>query len=84
LSDALRTPGSMAEHSAIPVIIVRPVAEGWQVFEEPASESVFVHMLDAVGYARERARNRAAIIEIYDVKGVLAETIVRAASRGES
>jgi hypothetical protein len=74
----------MAEHSAIPVIIVRPVAEGWQVFEEPGPESLFVHMLDAVGYARERARNRVAIIEIYDAKGALAETIVRAAAGEKS
>jgi hypothetical protein len=58
------------------IIEVRPFRNGWQVYESPGVQTVFLNREDAIDYASGRASFRAGEIRILDSSGAVARIIV--------
>jgi len=54
---------------------IRPLRNGWKVFEAPGVEPVFPKKEQAIDYAQERARFRTGEISVLDSTGKLERTI---------
>ena len=57
------------------LIEVRSHRWGWQVFESPGVEPVFLQKDQAIGYAETRARLRTGEIRIFDSTGKVERVI---------
>jgi len=57
------------------IIEIRPYRNGWQVYEAPGVEPVFLQKDQAIGYAETRARLRTGEIRIFDSTGKLERVI---------
>ena len=57
------------------VIEIRPYRNGWQVYESPGVQPVFLNQGDAVDYATGRACFRSGEIRILDSNGAVARVI---------
>jgi hypothetical protein len=57
------------------VIEIRPYRNGWQVYEIPGVQPVFLNQEDAIDYATGRACFRSGEIRILDSSGVIARVI---------
>jgi len=47
------------------MIEIRPYRNGWQVYESPGVQPVFLNQEQAIGYAQDRACFRSGEIRIY-------------------
>ena len=56
------------------IIEIRPYRNGWQVFEAPGVEPVFLEKDQAIRYAQNRACFRSGEIRILDSKGTVEHT----------
>ena len=57
------------------IIEIRPYRNGWQVFEAPGVEPVFLEKDQAIRYAENRASFRSGEIRILDSSGNVERTI---------
>jgi hypothetical protein len=57
------------------IIEIRPFRNGWQVFEAPGVQPVFLTKEQAMSYAQNRASFRSGQIRILDSAGKPEETI---------
>jgi hypothetical protein len=57
------------------VIEIRPYRNGWQVFEAPSVEPVFLSEAQTINYASNRASFRSGEIRILDLTGNVERTI---------
>ena len=57
------------------IIEIRPFRNGWQCFEAPRVEPVFLSQGDAISYAKGRACFRSGEIRILDSSGAVERTI---------
>jgi hypothetical protein len=57
------------------IIEIRPFRNGWQVFEAPGVQPVFLTKEQAVSYAQNRASFRSGEIRVLDSIGELQRTI---------
>jgi hypothetical protein len=53
----------------VPIIEVRPYRNGWQVYESPGVQPVFLNQEDAIDYATGRACFRSGEIRVLDSSG---------------
>jgi hypothetical protein len=51
------------------MIEIRPYRNGWQVYESPGVQPVFLNQGDAIDYATGRACFRSGEIRIFDSRG---------------
>ena len=61
--------------NCVTVIEIRPYRNGWNVFEAPGVEAVFLVKNQALNYAQNRASFRSGEIRILDSTGALERTI---------
>jgi hypothetical protein len=59
----------------VTIIEIRPVRNGWQVYEAPGVEPVFLNQEQAIDYATCRACFRSGEIRILDSNGAVERTI---------
>ncbi len=57
------------------VIEIRPFRNGWQVYESPGVQPVFLNQEDAIDYATGRACFRSGEIRVLDSSGAVARMI---------
>jgi len=57
------------------IIEIRPFRNGWQVYEAPGAQPVFLNQEQAVNYAQNRASFRSGKICILDSTGNIERTI---------
>jgi hypothetical protein len=57
------------------VIEIRPYKNGWQVYESPGVQPVFLNQGDAIDYATGRACFRSGEIHVLDSTGAVARVI---------
>jgi hypothetical protein len=57
------------------VIEIRPFRNGWQVYEAPGVQPVFLTQEQAIGYAQDRACFRFGEIRILDSSGAITRVI---------
>ena len=57
------------------IIEIRPYRNGWQVYEAPGVEPVFLEKDQAIRYAENRASFRSGEIRILDSTGGIERTI---------
>ena len=57
------------------LIEIRPYRNGWQVYESPGVQPVFLNQEDAIDYATGRASFRSGEIRILDSSGNLERII---------
>jgi hypothetical protein len=60
---------------AVTVIEIRPFRNGWQVYESPGVQPVFLNQEDAIDYATGRACFRSGEIRVLDSSGAVARMI---------
>jgi hypothetical protein len=60
---------------AVTIIEVRPSRNGWQVYEGPGVQPVFLTQEQAIDYAQDRPCFRSGEIRILDSTGKLERTI---------
>jgi hypothetical protein len=59
----------------VTTIEIRPFRNGWQCFEAPGVEPVFLDQEQAIDYAKGRACFRSGEIRILDANGAVERTI---------
>ena len=57
------------------IIEIRPFRNGWQCFEAPGVEPLFLNQDDAISYAQGRACFRSGEIRILDSRGAVERVI---------
>jgi hypothetical protein len=57
------------------IIEIRPYRNGWQVYESPGVQPVFLNQGEAIDYATGRACFRSGEIRVLDSTGKLERTI---------
>jgi hypothetical protein len=57
------------------IIEIRPFRNGWQVYEAPGVQPVFLNQEQAIGYATGRACFRSGEIRVLDSNGAVERTI---------
>ena len=57
------------------IIEVRPDRNGWEVFESPGVQPVFLSQEDAISYGKGRACFRSGEIRIVDASGAITRII---------
>jgi hypothetical protein len=55
----------------VTIIEIRPYGNGWQVYEAPGVQPVFLIQEQAIGYAMTRACFRSGEIRILDSRGAV-------------
>jgi hypothetical protein len=60
---------------AVTIIEIRPFRNGWQVYEAPGVQPVFLNQEQAIDYATCRACFRSGEIRILDSNGTVERTI---------
>jgi hypothetical protein len=60
---------------AVTIIEIRPFRNGWEVYEAPGVQPVFLSQEQAITYAQGRACFRAGEIRILDSTGAVEHTI---------
>jgi hypothetical protein len=62
----------------VTIIEIRPFRNGWQVYESPGVQSVFLIQEQAIDYAQGRACFRSGEIRILDSNGAVERTTTNA------
>jgi hypothetical protein len=57
------------------IIEIRPFRNGWQVYEAPGVQPVFLNQEQAIDYATWRARFRSGEIRVFGLSGDLASPL---------
>lgn len=57
------------------ILEIRPYRNGWQVYEAPGVQPVFLNQGDAIDYAAGRACFRSGEIRIFDAGGAVARIL---------
>jgi hypothetical protein len=70
-----RLKGNAKRSVAVTIIEIRPVRNGWQVYENPGVQPVFLNQEQAIDYAIGRACFRSGEIRILDSSGAVVRII---------
>jgi hypothetical protein len=64
-----------AKRVAVTIIEIRPFRNGWEVYEAPGVQPVFLNQQAAISYAKGRACFRSGEIRILDSSGMVKRII---------